>query len=63
MWIVLAILTATNVIPPGREERTDYKMYAVAKASWFRVPYPGKTIKNPNDKRTAFQIKIEIKCD
>ena len=43
VWSVAAILTVTNVLPPGRKDRTDYKLYALHNANWLNVPYPGKS--------------------
>jgi nucleobase transporter 1/2 len=40
MWIVCGVLTATNVLEPGNQARTDVRIKVLEDAPWFRVPYP-----------------------
>ena len=46
-WLICAILTATNVLPPtpgswGYEARTDTQIDSLRDSPWFRIPYPGE---------------------
>ena len=46
-WLICAILTATNVLPPtpgrwGYEARTDTRKDSLQDTPWFRIPYPGE---------------------
>lgn len=41
MWILCAILTASDYFPVGHPARTDVKIRIIDDSSWFRVPYPG----------------------
>ncbi|KAI0214579.1 Solute carrier family 23 member 2, partial [Lamellibrachia satsuma] len=46
-WLICAILTATNVLPPtrgswGYEARTDIRIDSLRDTPWFRIPYPGQ---------------------
>ena len=46
-WLICAILTATNVLPPtpgswGYEARTDTRINSLKDALWFRIPHPGE---------------------
>ncbi|OXU18741.1 hypothetical protein TSAR_000108 [Trichomalopsis sarcophagae] len=42
MWIICAILTATDALPEGHPGRTDTKIKIIEDSPWFRVPYPGQ---------------------
>ncbi|XP_044732390.1 solute carrier family 23 member 1 [Chrysoperla carnea] len=42
MWGLCAILTVTDVLPPGHPARTDVKLRILQDSPWFRVPYPGQ---------------------
>ena len=74
MWLLCYILTVTNVFPTDPSEygyaaRTDIRTDAIAKADWFRFPYPGnksmfriindkeKLNKRPITYRVPFSIK------
>ncbi|XP_065066234.1 solute carrier family 23 member 2-like isoform X2 [Rhopilema esculentum] len=41
-WILCAILTATDVFPPGHKARTDTRSAVLHQVPWIRVPYPGQ---------------------
>ncbi|KAI0227180.1 Solute carrier family 23 member 2 [Lamellibrachia satsuma] len=46
-WLICAILTATDVLPPtpgswGYEARTDTRIDSLRDTPWFRIPYPGQ---------------------
>ncbi|KAJ8681354.1 hypothetical protein QAD02_017141 [Eretmocerus hayati] len=42
MWIICAILTVTDVLPPGHPGRADTKLKIINDSPWFRIPYPGQ---------------------
>ncbi|XP_050531173.1 solute carrier family 23 member 2 isoform X2 [Daktulosphaira vitifoliae] len=42
MWIICAVLTATDYFPVGHPARTDVKIRIIEDADWFRIPYPGQ---------------------
>lgn len=39
MWMICAILTVTDVLPPGHPGRADSKLKIINDSPWFRVPY------------------------
>lgn len=42
MWIICAIVTVTDALPPGHPGRTDTKIKIISDSPWFRFPYPGQ---------------------
>ncbi|XP_014203487.1 solute carrier family 23 member 2 [Copidosoma floridanum] len=42
MWIICAILTITDALPPGHSGRADTKLNIINQSPWFRIPYPGQ---------------------
>ena len=42
VWLLSAILTATDVLPKDSAARTDSRGSVIADANWFAVPYPGE---------------------
>lgn len=41
VWVLSAILTATDALPAKSPMRTDVQRELIEKSPWFSVPYPG----------------------
>ena len=48
MWLICAILTATDVFGVNDAARTDLNAKIIEKIAWARFPYPCKCLLNKN---------------
>ena len=59
MWAICAILTATDVLDPDNEARTDIDSQLLKDSDWFRFPYPCAYFIHVNQKFINYSLEFD----